>query len=282
MFFCPCRAPVTITKQNVRETTICGKLFIVYLGGGINLKLLYLSIFRPHRYYELARIRLGKAIAIFLLFYSLLALISGTVIYRSFTIDLTALQQNYDEKVPYFTFDGKTLQVQQSQPVQLSPDPQNLVIFDTLQDTPQVPTNTQSVIVLGKHSLYTYSNGRGTQKISYADLHLPTLDKNRVKEMLPYIPMALVAVITLWELADIAGKFILITIFAPLALFMANMNKISLSFKQAWLIAGFALIPASLIGLLNSWMMSSWLTLAYWVAVFTYIYHGVNSCKEKI
>jgi hypothetical protein len=246
----------------------------------MRLNLIWSSIFRPSAYKEMTNVKLGNAIGIFLLFFTVLALFNGVILIKGTNQQIMSLLQNYDQKVPSFTFDGKELHVQQSAPIQLSDDPQNQVIIDTLHDRPNIPTDTVSTVVFGKTSIYAYSSTRGLQEMTYNKFHLDPFDKEKLKQYIPYLHSFLVTLIICWELLTIIGKFVLITLFSLITLLFASLGRISLTYRQAWLISGFALVPAFLISFVNGLINSSWLTLAFWVAIFTYIYHGVISFKS--
>jgi hypothetical protein len=248
----------------------------------MRLNLIWSSIFRPGAYQEMTRVKLGKAIGIFLLYYLVLSLINGTILIKGLNQQIADLQRNYDWRVPPFTFDGKELHVRQSEPIYLASDPHHSVIIDTLHDRPDIPADTDSAIVLGKTTFYAYSQSRGLQAMNYEKLDLAPFDKDSLKHFITVLPSVLTTLVIVWEILSIVGKFILITLFSLLALLLASIGRISLTYRQAWLIAGFALVPAFLIHFINGWIQSPWFTLAFWVAIFTYLYHGVNSFRSPV
>lgn len=244
------------------------------------IRTIWTSIRKPSMYNQLTQMSLVRAIFSLLLFFILATGVDGWKIAVDTNRVTNFLQQDFKTKMPPFTYDGTVLEAEQTEPITLSQDNGFKVILDTT--TPDARGSLRQVangIVLGKTDMYYIANGV-EQSVSYRQLQMPALTKDDLLPIIPIIKPMMIVLLIIWFVATLIWRFLEIFFFSFLAKLFASMQNIRLSYRQAWMAAGFALIPATLINLLNTYLVSVYLTYAFWVAIVTYLYHGVGSFKD--
>lgn len=249
------------------------------------LHTIWKSIRKPSSYRDMTVMKLWKAILMFLIFFLIVMALQGWMFLTGANRFAAFMEQDFAGKMPNFTFNGKQLDAEQSQPVTLYAERGYVIIVDTLSDPPSHSlSQVMDGMVFGKTNMYVVE--RGTEHaLSYSQVApiagtAGTLTKDDLVKISPYLKPIIYSMLALWSVAFLLWKFIAITLVSFLVMFIASIRKVRLTYRQAWLVAGFALIPATLINLLHVFVPSGYISLAYWVALLTYIFHGVGSFRE--
>ncbi|BCJ86637.1 DUF1189 domain-containing protein [Effusibacillus dendaii] len=245
------------------------------------MRTIWNSICRPSAYQRLTQQKLWRSLLSLTVFFTLLAAIHVSLMANAARPILSFVETDFPAKMPNFSYNGNELQMQETSPVLLTDKNGYRVIVDTSATPPeQSIRHTANGLIFGKTTLYTVSQGV-QQSYTYKQLMLPPFNKQDVIQITPLLKPFFIMGMLVWVLFQLIGNFLAITLFSLISYLFGGLQKIRLSFREAWLIAAFAMIPASLIEFLNSFLQSGYLTLAYWVAIFTYIHHGLNSFKQR-
>lgn len=239
------------------------------------------SIRRPSLYQSMTKRPLWRTVLSLLAFFTLLTALHSFLMGHSMSPFLTFMEKEFPAKMPSFTYDGSKLHVDSATPLTLSGTDEYNVIVDVSSAYPRETINKiRSGVVIGQTDLFVIDRGM-EQSFSYKQLMMPPMTKDAAVKMVPYLRPFLVIVLIVWSLVLIGWSFLQITFFSFIASLFASLRRIRLPYRELWLIAAFALVPASLIDFLNFFIGSRYLALAFWVAILTYIYHGVGSFKER-
>lgn len=244
------------------------------------LSAIWTSISKPSSYKRLTQTHLGRAIFTLIFFFAIVTAVGGW----NFTVGIghfvNFMQHDFNDKMPSFVFNGKELHVEQSEPITLTETDKFKLVVDTVNDSPWASlSSVNNGVVLGKTEMHIVNRG-AQQSVAYSQFMLPQLTKDDVTALIPVIKPALYVAMVLVFLLTIVWRFVQIFFFSFFARLFGSMQGVHFSYRQAWLLAGFALIPATLINLFNVYLQSVYLNYAFWVAVVTYLYHGVASFKE--
>ncbi|MFC4766494.1 DUF1189 family protein [Effusibacillus consociatus] len=244
------------------------------------------SIRKPSLYKEMTQRPLWRLVLTLLLFFMLVTAIQTFSMAKVMNPFLTFMEKEFPAKMPSFTYDGNELRVDAATPLTLTSRDGYHVIVDVSAPYPKDSINQiTSGVVIGKTELYIIE--RGVQPIPYKQVAIfplangTVITKDLVIQITPWLKPVFIVFLVLFSFVLIAWTFIQITIFSFIASVLASSRKIRLNYRQAWLISAFAFVPAALIDLLNFYLRSPYVGLAFWVAVFTYIYHGVGSFSER-
>ncbi|WP_018131559.1 DUF1189 domain-containing protein [Effusibacillus pohliae] len=240
------------------------------------------SIRRPASYKRLTQQKLWRLILTLFVFFTSVTGVKALMMANSINQFVWFMQNEFPAKMPPFHYNGSELLVDGPTPVTLTAKNGYSVIVDVSAPVPRDSLNQiNSGAVFGKTELYVLNRGV-QQSFSYKNqlmLRNP-LTKHDIIRMVPFLKPLLLIALVIGSLGMIGWSFVQITLFSFLAMLIASLQRIRLSYRQAWLIAAFSLIPASLIDLLNFFLQSHYLSLAFWVAVLTYMHHGMGSFKK--
>lgn len=238
------------------------------------------GIRRPSSYKQLIRQKTWRLTLTLLIFFTLLTVVQAVILGRAMNPFLTFMEKEFSAKMPPFRYDGARLQVDGPTPLTLTGNAGYSVIVDVSSPVPRESLNKiTSGVVVGQTEFYVIDRGV-QQTIPYRQLMLPPLTKDDVAETIPFLKTLMIAGLIVWSLLNIGWYFIQVTIFSIAAALLASARKVRLAYREAWLVAGLAFIPASIISFLNFFLQNGYISLAFWVAVFTYLYHGVGGFKE--
>ncbi|GAX89361.1 DUF1189 domain-containing protein [Effusibacillus lacus] len=240
------------------------------------------SIRKPSGYKQLAQKKFWRLLLTLLAFFGIVTAVHGYVLASAMNPFLTFMEQEFRQKMPPFTYDGTQLQVNAATPLTLSQQNGYQVVVDVTSPFPKDTINKlNSGVVVGKTDLYIIDRGV-PQSFSYRQLMLPPLTKDDVVTGIPLLRPLFYVGLVIWAFFMVFWSFLQITLFSFVAMLAGSLRRVRLHYRDAWLVAAFAFIPASLIGILNLYLQSPYVGLAFWIAVFTYIYHGAGSFRERI
>lgn len=232
------------------------------------------SIIKPHSYKKMSHLDLWKVIIAFVLFSSLIAVLSGYAMYSAGERVTDYLKRD----LPNFHFTGTTLEAQQTSPRILFQNIDTKAVIDTSSDQPKaLLDDVQSGIVFAKDTFYIKDRGI-VQDIQYTEIYLPSFTKD---ELINTFEGTFIIVTVIWKTLGIVMKLLFVFPFSLLALIIANISRVQIPYTTLWKITAFALIPAFSISTLNAYIHSGWLSLAFWVATWLYLYTAVHQFQES-